>query len=155
MLLIASMLFFLIGKIQLSAQCIDSTLIQNGAYCDPTWIPVCACNGITYRSDCFARNAGVANNSWVAGICDPVDFDFNPNPAYDLIYIDAMLKNIGNMNVQLVDRFGQIFYSTTFTDVTEQVFQISVNGIPNGMYFIKIYCNDGMRVKKVVIPQIP
>ena len=155
MLSVACLFFFLCGKLQLSAQCVDSTHIQNGAYCDPTWIPVCGCNGYTYRNDCFARNAGIVNNNWVSGICDAVDFDFNPNPAYDEVYIDAMLKNVGDMNVQLVDRFGQIYYSTSFTNVTEMVFQISVNGLPEGMYFIKIFCNDGLRVKKLVVPQKP
>jgi hypothetical protein len=151
-LLIACFVFLLAGKVQLSAQCIDSTHIQYGAYCDPSWVPVCACNGYTYRNDCFARNAGIINNNWVYGICDPVDFDFTPNPATDYINIDAIMKVPGDMYVQLFDRFGRIFYATTYPNVSEIQFQIDVRGFPIGMYFINIFCSDGYRVKKVVLP---
>ncbi len=154
-LLIACLVFFITGNVRLSAQCIDSTHIQNGAYCDPAWVPVCACDGHTYRSDCVARNKGFT--SWYYGICDAIDFDFNPNPAADIINIDAMMKNAEDMDVQLIDRFGQIFYSTTFPaspGVLEQVFQIDVQGFPTGVYFLKIFCKDGMKVKKVVVPEL-
>ena len=81
---------FLSGNIHLSAQCADSSLVQNGAYCDPQWIPVCGCDGITYRNDCFARNRGLLQ--WGYGICDAIDFDFNPNPPVDNINVDVIIK---------------------------------------------------------------
>lgn len=151
-LLVACLVFLLAGKIQLSAQCIDTTHIQYGAYCDPQWIPVCGCDGYTYRSDCFARNAGL--NYWTYGICDAVDFDFNPNPATDYIDVDAIMKVQGDLYVQLIDRFGRVFYSTTYPGVTEIQFQINVKGFPTGIYFINIFCSNGYRVKKVVLPDL-
>ncbi len=132
----------------LRAQCVDSSLIQYG-YCDPDWVPVCACDEKTYRNDCFARNNGMVN--WYYGICDAVDFDFNPNPPTDYINVDAIMKYAGNMNVQLLDRFGRIFYNNSFDYVSEFQFQIYVKGFPTGLYFLNIWCNEGYKVRKVVV----
>jgi hypothetical protein len=144
---------FLLNFSKIHAQCADSTQVQYG-YCDPTWYPVCACNGKTYRNDCFARNAGIVNNNWYYGICDAVDFDFNPDPPTDFIDVDAIVKVPGFMNVQLMDRFGRIFYSNSFDNVSELRFQIYIRGFQPGMYFINIWCNDGFKVRKVIIPDV-
>ncbi len=133
------------------AQCIDSTMIQYGAYCDPRWEPVCGCDGLTYRNDCFTRNLGMT--TWQYGICDALDFDFNPNPVFDFINIDAILRIQGTLYVELVDRFGRVYYRNLFPSVTRYQFQISVNGFPPGLYLLNLYCDDGYRVKKVVIPE--
>jgi hypothetical protein len=151
--LVAALFVWLVcGNVRLSAQCIDSTQIQYGAYCNPYWDPVCACDGYTYRNDCFARNNGLTY--WYYGICDAVDFDFNPNPAVDYIYVNAQLRLQGDMYVQLFDRFGKIYYTTVFPNVLIHNFQINVNGFPTGIYFLSIYTTDGYRVKKVVIPEL-
>ncbi len=149
--LISLFVLFLSGNKQLSAQCIDSTHIQYGGYCDPQWIPVCGCNGVTYRNDCFSRNAGLV--SWNYGICDAIDFDFNPNPPSNDGYIDihAIMRTPGYMNVQLVDRFGRIYYSTAFSNISDFTFQINVKGFPAGMYLLNLWCNDGFKVKKIVV----
>jgi hypothetical protein len=129
--------------------CIDSTRIVYGGYCDPRWEPVCGCDGFTYQNECTVLNAGLLY--YQQGICDPVDFSFTPNPPYDYIYVDAMLKTTGNMYVQLTDRFGRVFYSNGFSGVNRFQFQIQVRGYPAGIYFLHIYNESGSRVKKVVI----
>lgn len=139
----------LTGKCVLKSQCIDTTLIQYGAYCDPRWEPVCGCDGFTYKNDCYARNAGLTN--WYYGICDPVDFDFNPNPPYDYIYVDAMLQVQGTMYVQVYDRFGNVFYFNVFSNVTRYQFQIDMKSYPTGVYYLYIACDTGYRVKKVLV----
>lgn len=154
-LLIASFVLFLSGNIQLNAQCVDSTLIQPGAYCDPQWIPVCGCNGVTYRNDCFSRIAGL--QQWNYGICDAIDFDFNPNPVdpfNDYVNINAIIKTPGFMQVQLMDRFGRLFYSTSYTNPGQMSFQMAVRGFPAGLYYILIYCTDGYKVRKLVITDV-
>jgi hypothetical protein len=150
-LLIACFVFFLSGNIQLSAQCADSSLVQHGAYCDPQWIPVCGCNGVTYRNDCFARNQGLLQ--WNYGICDAIDFDFNPNPPVDYINVDVIIKTPGYMQVQLHDRFGRIFYSTSYVNPGQMSFQMNVKGFPAGLYYILIFCEDGYKVRKLVITE--
>jgi hypothetical protein len=133
------------------SQCVDSSLITN-AYCDPHYDPVCGCNGTTYKNDCFARDAGVTQQNYYYGICGDVDFDFNPNPVYDIIYVDAILKNQGDMYVQLFDRFGNIMFATTYPNVLRFQFQIDARGIPPGIYYLNIFCLTGNKVRPVIIP---
>jgi hypothetical protein len=125
-------------------------MIQYGAYCDPRWEPVCGCNGLTYRNDCFTRNLGMT--SWSYGICDAVDFDFNPNPIEDYINIDVLTRVESTVYVELIDCFGHIFYQNVFPSVIRYQFQIAVGGFSPGLYLLNIYTGDGYRVKRVVIP---
>lgn len=141
-----------VSLLRLPAQCIDSSHVQYGAYCDPQWEPVCGCNGITYQNDCYSRNAGLT--TWFYGICDEVDFSFTPNPPYDHIDVDAMLKTQGTMYVQLFDRFGNLFYVNAFPNVTRIQFQLDTRGLPTGIYYLNIFCDTGNRVKKVLVPGV-
>ena len=131
------------------SQCIDSAAIVYGGYCDPRIEPVCGCDGYTYQNDCFARNAGL--RWWNSNaICDPVDFYFNPNPPDNgIINVDAWLKYPGVMYVELVDRFGNIYYQTGFQGQDHYLFQINLSGFPVGIYLLRCYTEEGSRTKKV------
>ena len=132
----------------IQAQCVDSTRIQYGAYCDPRWEPVCGCDGYTYRNDCFARNMGL--NTWTYTICDPVDFDFTPNPPIEAITVDVWLKIPGNLYIEIVDRFGKVYYNNAYQGMDHYIFQIDFSGYPEGSYYLHCYNEQGSRVKKVL-----
>lgn len=140
--------FLLLISLSASAQCIDSTQITYGAYCDPRVEPVCGCDGITYQNDCFARNAGLV--SWTSNtICDEVDFYFTPNPPSDAITVDAWLKYPGVLYVEVVDTYGRTYYRTGFQGQSHYIFQIDFSGYQQGIYLLRCYNDAGSMTKKV------
>lgn len=143
------LLLFMSFHSQLNAQCVDSSHIVYGGYCDPRVEPVCGCDGYTYQNDCFARNAGLT--WWTSNaICDPVDFYFTPNPPEDAITVDAWLRLPGVMYVEILDRYGRLFYTTAFQGLDHYTFQIDFSGYPIGIYLLRCYTSDGSRTKKVL-----
>jgi hypothetical protein len=131
------------------AQCIDSTQIVYGAYCDPRYEPVCGCDGFTYQNDCFARNLGLRSWSYNT-ICDPVDFWFTPNPPVDAITVDAWVKTPGVVYVKVYDRFGREFYTAGYQVIDHVIFQIDFSGFPIGVYYVQCFNEEGTRTKKVL-----
>ncbi len=54
------------------------------------------------------------------------------------------------MYVQVVDRFGKVYYSSSFQGSDHYVFQIDFSGYIEGIYFLHCFSSQGSRVKKVL-----
>lgn len=60
---------------RVSGDCINEKKSTNTDQCDYTFMPVCGCDQLTYRNDCFAKSAGVL--SWTDGPCEGDCIDKN------------------------------------------------------------------------------
>ncbi len=69
-----------------------------------------------------------------------------PNPANDIVYLNVPnLKGTATVSINSID--GSIVASTAFSETKAQ---LSINKLPNGVYFIKIKTHEGIAVRKLV-----
>ncbi|MES2381416.1 MAG: Kazal-type serine protease inhibitor domain-containing protein [Bacteroidota bacterium] len=95
--------------------CIDSLRRSPYFPCpDPTFKPVCGCDGITYRNVCNAEyQNGV--NYYRDGSCSGLEFDIYPNFTPDnLNFAFVQPQNTtASANLAIVDAFGAMLYYKT------------------------------------------
>ncbi len=71
-----------------------------------------------------------------------------PNPANEIVIIKATNKKI-NM-IELLDAFGKVVLSDSETE-TEDTIEFTTSRLSAGMYFLKIYSEDGIVTKRLEI----
>ncbi|MEN9459191.1 MAG: hypothetical protein RL135_1796 [Bacteroidota bacterium] len=141
-----------------SGQCIDPLNISPGFPCpDPTYRPVCGCDGITYRHDCDARyRNGV--QTWSDGPCSGFEFDLIPTfvTDFDILRL-TFVQNTGKpATLYLLDYFGKIMIQRTLpaSDNFAAPFQFDlpeINSMRPGPYIVIIFNSQGTyRYKKFV-----
>lgn len=141
-----------------SAQCIDALGISPSFPCpDPTYRPVCGCDGITYRHDCEARyRNGVL--TWTDGPCNGFEIDLIPTFVSDNDILKfTFVQNTGSTaNFYLIDYFGKIMIQRTLPAsdnfAIPFVFDLpEVNSMRPGPYIILVFNAKGTyRFKKFV-----
>jgi hypothetical protein len=80
--------------------------------------------------------AGITDN-------DAIDFQVYPNPAKDLVTIKAQ-ENIDS--IELYTLLGSKIERTLGTDNS-----FSVEGLPAGIYFLKIYSGSAVTTKRLLV----
>ena len=68
-----------------------------------------------------------------------------PNPAIDIVEINA---NEIITRIEVVSAAGQVLHDT---EVNEESVSINVEKLPSGTYFVKIFCDSNVIVKKFVV----
>jgi hypothetical protein len=115
--------------------CIDTTTIPPQSYCPSAIIPVCGCNGITYRNACVAEyEAGV--QSWTLGGCNTA-LQLRVTTRPDASACDsAAILGSGAITVQATGGTGNITYNWN----TGQVGRV-LDSLFAGIYIVTVTDN--------------
>ncbi|MDO9512517.1 MAG: T9SS type A sorting domain-containing protein [Bacteroidales bacterium] len=90
------------------------------------------------------------------GINDPQNMGVQvyPNPAKDRLFVKLTNAVNGIARVKIVDLIGKTILNTEFDATSSnRSFELSLAGIPNGIYLLKVEVNHKMHITKVVIDQ--
>lgn len=138
-----------------SAECIDTSLIDESVDCPTVVEPVCGCDNITYDNACIAENYfGVI--FWVSGECSTTGISetekstlhIYPNPANDFIVIENSIPGIATIEIR--NTTGALVWQQT--DVfLENEKTISLNEIHTGNYFLSIIQNNERNTQALII----
>ncbi len=127
--------------------CQDSSQIRLGAYCYPEFRPICGCDNVTYRNVCRALNdRGV--QFYTDGPCEPLAFNFDPNPVLTNLYVTFVLKTTGDLHIMILDLYGKIYYEDMRFSVDRYDLQIDVTNYRNGLFMIYAETDGYVLVKK-------
>ncbi len=130
-------------------QCIDTLQFPNlQPPCFPDFVPVCGCDGVTYRNACYAEFATVLNYS--EGPCEDLALDFYPNPCTYWLYTTVVTKFESNVNLYIFDRNGMIYYYDYLSAVTSRTLTIPTNGFEQGLYIIMAESNGYAELSKFI-----
>ncbi|MBO6515939.1 MAG: hypothetical protein JJ975_05245 [Bacteroidia bacterium] len=136
---------------QFGQTCVDSSAIDPFFQCnEPSFLPVCGCNGKTYRNECVAfRNGGVRLISH-DGVCinDFFFADIYPNLVSDYINLYLQFADRGPATIQIRNTYGSLLLSQNFLSITSRQFSFDVNGYQPGLYYVFVISGDVFSVLK-------
>jgi hypothetical protein len=96
------------------------------------------------------KNVTVSSPTGVPAITDNGTIKVYPNPANDFIFVEGTLNGAANMQVNIVNMFGQTVIDKMVHADGQFSEKISIANIPTGVYFIEISSGDMLRNKKII-----
>lgn len=133
--------------------CVDTNRVQSGqGQCPYDFNPVCGCDNITYNNLCLAQLAAV--NFYQPGPCEPLAFNFFPNPVQSSTFILDIVSNFPELtvNMWITDLYGKIYFFQMAPGFSRQQFTINTSGFPGQLYLVILETNNYRAVKKLVVP---
>lgn len=139
----------LLAFVSANAQCLDTLNFPNlQPPCNPDFIPVCGCDGVTYKNRCFADFATV--QQYVEGPCEQVAMNIFPNPSTYWLNVNIVTKFEADVNFYIFDRNGNIFYYSFLRNVTSEMLDIPVYGFEQGLYIVMAESNGVTQLSKII-----
>jgi hypothetical protein len=133
--------------------CIDEFRITPTYQCnDQFYLPVCGCNGLTYRNQCNAYYVHGVNN-WVSGVCAGIDVDFYPNPVVqntNLTINLAFPDNVmANADVKIVDMYGKVWTQRIVNNFNKIQIEFDMSVVRTGVYVLVVQASNNTGVTKL------
>ncbi len=109
------------------------------------------------RSNCGSDNSAYASASFTAGTSgrytgEVADIHIYPNPANNILSIELNVSTANeialapavaeNLQISVIDVYGKLMYRTTVSE-DQELLDINVNTLSNGMYFLRVETEDG------------
>ncbi len=79
-----------------------------------------------------------------------ISLDLYPNPTRDILNI-KFGSNQNVENLSLIDITGKVVYENIPSNNNDSEYELNLNFLPEGVYFLNVYTNDQVLTRKVVI----
>lgn len=132
-------------------QCLDTLRFAQdpGSAClGFPFLPVCGCDGNTYRNFCFAEWATVTQ--WTDGPCELVAATIYPNPVIYQLTAEIVTRFESDVQIFIFDRNGNIYFDSYIRSATNEYITIPTNDFDQGMYIFMVQSGQDVVLEKFV-----
>lgn len=106
---------------------------------------------VTDAGGCMTcKTVTISSPTGVPAITDNGTIKVFPNPANDFIFVEGTLNGSANLQVNIVNMFGQRVIDKSVNANGNFSDKISISGIPTGVYFIEIRSGEFVRNTKII-----
>jgi len=139
---------------QFNQPCVDEGRVDPYYQCnDPSFIPVCGCDQVTYRNECVAFRNGGVNQINYTGVCqnDYIFATIYPTFVTEAITLYLQFYDKGSALIQIRNSYGNIMFSQNYLSLTSRQFTIDRTGYEPGIYFCFVISGNVSQVIKFVV----
>jgi len=143
---------------QIIPPCVDSNRANPFFHCnDPAYIPVCGCDGVTYRNNCEATNIGGVNNVVSSGVCQNSFYhiDIYPTMVNESFRFNMQFapQQSVSATLQIMNSFGNLVYTELLNNVNSD-FPYSKTILTavyeTGVYFVIVQAGGVYKIEKFI-----
>jgi hypothetical protein len=154
---LSAILFITISQFvsaQINQPCVDPGRVDPYYQCnDPSFLPVCGCDLITYRNECVAFRNGGVNQINYTGVCqnEYIFATVYPTLVTDFITLYVQFSEKGSALIQIRNSFGKTMFSQNFLSISSRQFSINRGGYDPGVYYLFVVSGNVSKVVKFVV----
>lgn len=114
--------------------------------------PICGCNTITYKNDCFRQADGVLY--YTPGPCEPLALNVVTNPPQsNELYFEVITRfQNESLRIYIMDVFGHIYYNQLYMPYTRQIMNVNLSAMSVGVLLLVAETDNFRQILKVVNP---